>query len=262
MTFRSFARLVLCLLAALASATSLHAQATLGSSSASGTVTDTTGAVIPGVGVTLMDQARGLAREADTNAVGLFVFPDVPPGIYDLRVQTEGFDTYVLTDVRLEVGRRATMNIELQVGQVTDVITVEGAGETILLETESNTLGSVIESERVEELPLNGRNFLQLTVLSGGANEPVGQSNSANQNGHPGRSVVVAGNKSSYTGYLINGIQVRSSRMGELALNLSVANVDQFKVQESFFHAGPRPQPCPHQRQHQGRGQRVPWPSL
>ena len=172
------------------------------------------------------------------------MFPDVPPGIYNLRVQREGFDTYELTEVRLEVGRRAVIDVELQVGQVTDTITVEGSGETILLETESNTLGSVIESERVEELPLNGRNFLQLTPLSGGANEPVGQSNSAGQNGHPGRSVVIAGNKASYTGYLINGIQVRSSRMGELALNLSMANVDQFKVQESFFMADQGPNPA------------------
>ena len=114
MALRSFARLVLCLLATLVSVTSLHAQATLGSSSASGTVTDTTGAVIPGASVTLMDQARGLAREADTNAVGLLPFPDVRPGICDLREQTEGFDTYVLTDVRLEVGRRASMNIKLR----------------------------------------------------------------------------------------------------------------------------------------------------
>lgn len=244
MSLRYAFLLCLCLWAALASAISLHAQATLGSSSASGTVTDSTGAVIPGANVTLTDDARGLIREAETNAVGLYVFPDVPPGIYNLRVQTEGFETYELTEVRLEVGRRANINVELQVGQVTDVVTVEGAGETILLETESNTIGSVIESERVEELPLNGRNFLQLTVLSGGANEPVGQSNSANQNGHPGRSVVVAGNKSSYTGYLINGIQVRSSRMGELALNLSVANVDQFKVQESFFMPDQGPNPA------------------
>ena len=244
MSFRNFLTVGLCLLAGLASATSLRAQATLGSSSASGTVSDTTGAVIPGASVTLTDEARGLAREAETNAVGLYVFPDVPPGIYNLRVQREGFDTYELTEVRLEVGRRATMNVELQVGQVTDTITVEGAGETILLETESNTLGSVIDSERVEELPLNGRNFLQLTTLSGGSNEPVGRSNAAGQNGHPGRAVVVAGNKASYTGYLINGIQVRSSRMGELALNLSVANVDQFKVQESFFMADQGPNPA------------------
>ena len=70
--------------------------------------------MIPVASVTLMDQAGGLGREADTNAVGLLVFPDVRPGIFDLRVQTEGFDTYVLTDVRLEVGRRATTNFELQ----------------------------------------------------------------------------------------------------------------------------------------------------
>ena len=205
----------------------LWGQATLGSATVSGRVADSTAAVIPGANVTLTSEERGLARKTVTNAVGLYVFPDVPPGIYDLRVSHESFETYELTAFRLEVGRRATINVELQVGQVTNVITVEGGGETILLETDSNTLGSVIESERVEELPLNGRNFLQLALISGGSNEAVEQSNSAGQNGHPGRSVVVAGNKASYTGYLINGIQVRSSRMGELALNLSVANVDQ-----------------------------------
>src|SRR5260370_5644005 len=80
-------------------------------------------------------------------------------------------------------------------------------------------------------------------MLSAGSNEATGRANAADQTGHPGRAVIIAGNMGGATGYLVNGIAVRGGRLGELALNLSVADIDQFKVQQSFFMPDHGPNP-------------------
>lgn len=216
-------------------------QAASGSAAVAGTVTDRTGAVIPGAQVTLTDAQRGVERRTQSGASGRFVFPDITPGVYDLRVQSEGFDTSDVTGLRVEVGQRAVVNVELEVGQVGTVITVEAGA--VQLATESNAIGTVVDRERVDELPLNGRNFLQLALLAGGTNQATGRADPAGQTGHPGRSVVIGGVKAAYNSYMINGIQVRGARLGELAVNLSPANVDQFKVQQSFFMPDQGPNP-------------------
>ena len=229
--------------ASLVLVASLSAQAT-GSGTVSGTVADQSGAVIPGARVTLISVDRGVERTVSTNEAGLYLFPDLTPGSYSIRVQSDGFDTYELTSFRLEVDQRVAINAELQVGQVSNVVTVEAAGEAILLETESNALGTLVNSEQVEELPLNGRNFLQLALLAAGTNNAAGRADASGQTGHPGRSVVIGGVKSTSNSYTINGIQVRGARLGELAVNLSVANVDEFKVQQSFFMPDQGPNPA------------------
>lgn len=221
---------------------SLFAQAISGSATVGGTVTDDTGAVISRAAVSLVDVARGLKRETLTNNVGRYLFPNVPAGAYTLRVTQDGFDAYEITRLNVEVGQLATLDVELKVGQVSTVVTVSGE-QRILLETESNTIGTVVDSARVDALPLNGRNFLQLALLAAGSNEPVGRSDVAGQTGLPGRAVSIAGNMGAATGYLINGIAVRGERLGELAVNLSVADIDQFKVQQSFFMPDQGPNP-------------------
>ena len=217
-------------------------QATAGSATVAGTVADSSGAVIPGATVILTNVGRGSELEAESNVAGSYVFPDVVPGEYSLRVSEEGFETYEITGVHVAVGQRATLDVVLKVGQVSNVITVEAGA--VQLETTSNAIGTVVDSGRVNELPLNGRNFLQLALLAGGSNEATGRANPAGQVGHGGRSVVVGGSKAATNGYMINGIQVRGARLGELAVNLSVANVDEFKVQQNFFMPDEGPNPA------------------
>ena len=236
-------RVLACLAATVFFAATLSAQAT-GSATVSGTVTDPSSAVIPGAQITLISVDRGVERTATTNEAGIYVFPDLTPGSYTLRAQSDGFDTYELSAFRLDVDQRAAINVQLQVGQVSNVVTVEAAGEAILLETESNALGTLVNSEQVDELPLNGRNFLQLALLAAGTNNAAGRADASGQTGHPGRSVVISGVKSTSNSYTINGIQVRGARLGELAVNLSVANVDEFKVQQSFFMPDQGPNPA------------------
>ena len=237
-------RICLALLLGLAvavSAPSILAQGVSGSASVAGTVTDETGAVIPGATVTLINVERGSEQELSTNEAGNYAYPDITPGTYAVRVSSEGCATQEFTDLDVQVGQRAAVNVVLAVGQVTNVVTVEAVA--VPLETENNAIGTIVDSERVNELPLNGRNFLQLALLAGGTAPSEGRASFEGQIGHPGRFVVVGGVKAANNSYTINGIQVRGARGGELAVGLSVANVDQFKVQSSFFMPDQGPNP-------------------
>ena len=230
------------LLAPLFLATALWGQGVAGSAAVAGTVTDSSGAVIPGASVVLVNVERGSEQEVSTNESGNYAYPDVTPGVYTVRVSSEGFATQEVSDLEVQVGQRAAVNVELAVGQISDVVTVEATA--VLLETESNVIGTVVDSDRVTELPLNGRNFLQLALLAGGTAPSEGRASFAGQIGHPGRFVVIGGVKAANNSYTINGIQVRGARGGELAVNVSVANVDQFKVQSSFFMPDQGPNPA------------------
>jgi hypothetical protein len=117
------------------------------------------------------------------------------------------------------------------------------AGARLRLETESNVVGTVVDADQIQSLPLNGRAFLRLALLAGGSNELAGRSSAIALFGLPDRGVALAGNLSYMSGYLVNGISTRGSRLGESAVNVSVAAIDQFKVQESFFlpDQGPNP---------------------
>jgi len=224
----------------LAAAASLRAQTTLGSAAVTGTARDESGAIVPGAAIVLIETARNLERETLSNDAGRFVFPTVPAGVYNVRVSKTGFQTYQTSGITVEVGQSAALEIVLKVGDVATTMSV--AAEAALLQTESNTIGTVVDSARVEELPLNGRNFLQLALLAGGSNEAVGRGN-VNQTGHNNRTLSVAGNQASHTGFLINGIVARGTRSAELTVNLSVASIDQFKVQQSFFMPDQGPNP-------------------
>ena len=119
-----------------------------------------------------------------------------------------------------------------------------GAETIPQLDTESNVIGTVVDSARVQELPLNGRNFLQLALLSGGAVSPTVRSDAiGGQTGRSDNAIILGGNVGSSTGYLINGIATRGGRLGEAALNLSPAAIDQFKVQMSYFMPDQGPNP-------------------
>jgi hypothetical protein len=236
-------RVLQALLLICATALTLQGQATLGSATIGGTVRDASGAAVPEAKVVLTETARGLSRETTTNSAGSFLFPSVAPGVYFLRVTKEAFDSYELKGIQVEVGQLATLDVSLKVGQISTVVSVS-AEKVILLETESNAIGTVVDSAQVESLPLNGRDFLQLALMTGGFNAPTGRSDVlSGQVGHPDRGVIIDGNMATTTGYTINGIATRGGRLGESSLNLSIASIDQFKVQESFFMPDQGPNP-------------------
>src|SRR5713101_491636 len=145
-----------------------HSASAQGSASAnlSGTVHDSTGAVVPDTNVTLRDTQKGTERKSSTNDAGLYVFTSVPPGVYSLSVDKTGFAPATQQNLTLLVNQDITQDFILRVGSNEQSVTVEAS--TVNLETGNATLGTVIETKQVTDLPLNGRNYTQLLDLTPG----------------------------------------------------------------------------------------------
>jgi Carboxypeptidase regulatory-like domain len=131
-----------------------------------GTVTDQSGAVLPGCALTLTDQANGAVRKTTSNAQGNFSFLNLPVGIYTISATKEGFKALSQKDVEVHVATVTTPTLALEIGAATEMVTVEA--KAVLLNTENGEVGAVMESEQVSQLPLNGRNFIELTTLMPG----------------------------------------------------------------------------------------------
>src|SRR5437879_587385 len=133
----------------------------------SGAVRDQTGALLPGVEITATQTETGVARMTVTNETGTYVLSNLAVGPYRLEAALQGFRTFVQSGIVLQVNASPVINVVLEVGQVTEQIEVQA--DAALVDTRNSTVGSVIDNERVLELPLNGRNVTDLIVLAGGA---------------------------------------------------------------------------------------------
>lgn len=173
---RQFTALVFTLLLLLSPAIT-HAQS--GNSSIQGTISDTSGAVIQDASVALMNTATGVVLKAQSDASGSYSFPTVRPGIYSVEVTKDGFASYKISQFKVIVGQHATENAALNIASSSAMVVVNASGLSNLLDTESNDLGTVIGPQSVQQLPLNGRNFLQLGLLSGATQPTSGAANSS-----------------------------------------------------------------------------------
>src|ERR1700692_126642 len=233
----------LALVLPLMSLGTLRAQS--GSSSIQGTVSDASGAVVPGAEVVLTNTSTGLVLKANTDGSGSYSFPSAPPGVYSLQVSKEGFASYKVSQFTVTVGQHAAENATLNIASSSATVVVEASGLSNLLDNQSNDLGTVIGPQSVQQLPLNGRNYLQLGLLSGATQPTSGAANgSIAQTGHPGMSINIAGNQPDYTMYVVNGLQTLGSRAGNTSLNLSVGAIDQFEVHYGFFIPDMGTHPC------------------
>jgi len=202
-----------------------------------GTVLDTTGAVVPGAKVTLMAVDTGIKWEATSDEAGNYLFAQLKPGRYSVQASQPGFQTATVTDIQLLVAQRPRVDITLRVGAVTQTVEVS-AGGVQLLETQTSAMGQVIEQKPVLELPLNGRNFIQLTLISAGV-APVGTGTSPATTWVGQRDVTasVAGLRESNESFLVDGIESRNARFGSVGLRPSVEAIQEFKMQTSNFSA-------------------------
>jgi hypothetical protein len=129
-----------------------------------GVVNDSSGAVIAGAAVTVTNPQTNFIRTTRTNSSGNYDFPALLPGNYNVKAELAGFETELRSGIELQVQQNARIDFKLNVGAQTQ--TVEVTGGAPLLNTESATVGTVVENQRIVELPLNGRDFLQLVALS------------------------------------------------------------------------------------------------
>src|SRR5262245_35351298 len=143
------------------------ASAQTATGSANGTVTDPTGAVVPGATVRLVNEGTGVETPSKTNETGNYIFVGVQPGLYTLKVELQGFKSMETKGLQIGVNQTVTQNFKFEVGGVTE--TVEVTFESPMLNATTAELGTVIEQRVVEDLPLNGRNFTQLLTLTPGA---------------------------------------------------------------------------------------------
>src|SRR6266436_5818081 len=158
------------LLALLFAALFSHGQ---GLGSIVGRVTDPAGAAVAGAQVTATQEGTGFSRSATTDTEGLYVIPSLQPAIYNLTVEAKGFSTSKESGVTLLADQTLTVNVSVKLGVTTEVVTV--TGNALQVDTATSTLKQVIEQQRISELPLNGRNAAQLTLLVAGAvNSPNG----------------------------------------------------------------------------------------
>ena len=249
MSLRKYGRLAAVAVLLLGVSAGLPAQSV--NSSVQGLATDSTGAAVPDAQVTLTNVDTGVSQKVQSDGSGNYSFPSVPLGIYNLTVAKEGFATYQINHFNIIVGQHATENAKLTVASSSQTVSVNAGELADLLQPESNDLGTVIGPESVARMPLNGRNFLQLGLLSGASVSSAGAAassvnqtgNTASGNGNRLLTLLIAGNEPDFTMYLVNGIQTVGTRAGNSSLNLSVSAIDQFEVHYGFFmpDLGPNP---------------------
>jgi hypothetical protein len=201
----------------------------------SGSVRDSSGAVLPAANIVLHDTATNLDRTTSTNSVGNYVIPQIQPGTYELRVSKNGFRTEVRSNVTLVVNQTATVDFSLPPGETRETVQVQASAP--LLETVTSELGEAIVKRQVNELPLNGRNFTQLLNLTPGVSTVNVSQNSATSGGVWSNPVgtfsypAVNGQSNRSNLFLLDGVNNQGSFGSTYAVPPIVDDIDEFKVQ-------------------------------
>ena len=214
--------------------TCVYAQST---ASIEGLITDQHGASINEAEIVASDPAIGVSRVAITDESGRYQIPALPIGDYRVEVRANGFQTRILEHVRIEVARKLTQDFELQVGDVSQEVSVTTtAGD--LIERATISVGHVIDREKVQTLPLNGRYFLDLGLLvPGSVTPPQGAFSSAPIRGLGSFSITTAGNREETINYIINGLPLNNLTNSSITFQPSIGAVQEFKVDNSTFSA-------------------------
>ncbi|MBI3698146.1 MAG: carboxypeptidase regulatory-like domain-containing protein, partial [Acidobacteria bacterium] len=206
-----------------------------------GTVTDSSGGGVAAAKLTLANPDTGFSREASTDSGGAYIMTLLPPGSYRISAEASGFRKLVQTGISLQVNQRARVDLTLQVGQVTELIEVRAAAP--LLESQSSTVGNVINQQFVSELPLNGRNFVQLAILTPGVNgtgfsvSGTIQSGTRPDDRRPGTEIFSNGNREGSNNFLYDGVDNNERLIQLIVIRPSIESIREFKVQTNLFSA-------------------------
>ena len=197
-----------------------------------GTVRDQSGAVLPGATVVVTHPASGFSMERVSDISGRFFFSSLPIGEWECTVELTGFSRVVQSGVVLEIGRTVDLSFELDLGQLSEEITVSVTAP--VLQTMTAEISDVIENRRVEQMPLNGRQFLQLALLSDAVViPPSGTRGAALQQAGPLPNV--GGQRAGHNIYLLDGFKVTDELFNNLVINPSVDSIREFKIQKSMY---------------------------
>jgi hypothetical protein len=203
-----------------------------------GGVMDQKGASIEGAKITVTNAGTGQSRVVTSNSSGEYAVPNLSVGVYDVTAEQAGFKKALANSVKVDVQQTARIDFTLQVGAANEQVTVTGSAP--LLQTQDAQIGALIENKRVEELPLNGRNFTQLALLVPGATEGTAGSYEATFGLGPRGSGVafsVNGQQSSYNQFLVDGVPAKENQHESNSLSPSIDAIQEFRVQTSNYSA-------------------------
>src|SRR5689334_5788258 len=198
-----------------------------------GTVTDKSGAVVANAPVTITNDATGDTRTVNTSQAGEFVAVELNPGTYTVRVKQSGFKEYVTKGVMLNVSSTTAVNPVLDVGSATEQVTVEAGA--VQVETTSGAVGNVIEGNEVQQLPLNGRSFTQLTQLMPGVS-PAANFDTKNKGLQAGVDFSVNGNNTTGNIFMVDGVNnndIGSNRT--ILVYPSIDAIQEFKILRNSY---------------------------
>ncbi len=204
-----------------------------------GTVTDATGAVVPNAEITLTNLGTNEKRTTQSNGSGDYSFTLLPVGHYSISVRAGGFQASITKDLSVEAGDRARNDVHLQAGAET--VVVEVTASTPLLQADSATVSSTVTAKAVQDLPLNGRNFVQLVQLVPGANE--GPGNGLSSGGRPddrrnnAAGLSVNGQDDTLNNWVIDGVDDNERIIGTIGVKPNVEGIQEITVQTNSYAA-------------------------
>src|SRR5688572_11930972 len=223
MSIRIFLILLLFVLLSFSSAVAQTATGVI-----TGSVLDSSGAIAAGAKVTLLNQETNQRREGTANAAGVYEFRALPNGLYTIQAEMPGFKKEEIRGVRLTVAQTIQLDIELELGQVTDSVTVEASA--VQTQASEASLSQIIDEKRVRELPLNGRNFMQLAFLSSGI-VTAGRASATQRQANYGPAFSAGGQRDNTTTAIVDGIEISGMELNNYPYAIpSLDSVGEFRV--------------------------------
>ena len=231
-TMPRFLWLALAAAALLLASTPARAQST---ATLQGTITDAQAAVMPGVTITIKNTATGIERTSVSDSAGQYVAAALAPGHYAILAHLEGFKDQT-SEVDLGPAQTAELNLRLGLGTIAENVTVSGTSP--LIETATVSVGGAMAEKQVQEIPLNGRHFVDLgPLMPGGSTSPQNAGLSAPLRGQGSFSFMSAGNRETSVNMMVNGINLNDLSNSQVTFQPSINTVSEFKVDNSTFSA-------------------------
>ncbi len=198
-----------------------------------GTVTDNSGAVLANAGVDVTNVATSVTTHTQTSSTGDFTVPYLQPGTYRVTVQVPGFQKSVTDNVGLVVGQQARVNVTMKTGTVTELVEVNASA--VALDTDSSAVSQIVTQKQVDQLPLNGRNFLNLLFITAGAVQAVGEQGQMRQG--QGNAISLNGGRPESNNYTLDGLINTDTALNTPAVILSQDAIQEFKVLSENYSA-------------------------
>ncbi|MGA8869880.1 MAG: carboxypeptidase regulatory-like domain-containing protein, partial [Candidatus Acidiferrales bacterium] len=233
---RTWARIAAVVCCLLAGRNSAFAQ--VGTGSISGTVTDSSGAIVAGASISVKNTQTSVVTPVTANQQGRYVAPDLVVGTYDVQAQMKGFQTQVHSGIALSVGSNSVVDFALRVGQLAETVTVEGA--TSQVETTSAAISALVAPQQMQDLPLNGRDFEQLVLLAPGVQSVTTGAQSSFYGREPSYSI--AGSRPEGQELLLDGANIQGfwnhgAGNSIIGTSLGVEAIGEFQVLTNSYSA-------------------------